>query len=122
MNKKNTKKFRKRLGDNEKILNPFCALFFLEDKSYFNKNGKKIKQDIFMGDFKGPIKFNTYNLTENKKIKINTARKYKKKLYHEELLCLIVERRVNKSKKYKSKILEIILKIIDKKLIFTEEV
>lgn len=54
MNKKNTKKFKKRLGDNEKILNPFNAVFLIEDK-----------YKILLGDNQHLKLIDTYKLNKN---------------------------------------------------------
>lgn len=122
MNKKNTKKFRKRLGDNEKILNPFNAVFLFEDKSYFNENGKKIKNNILIGDHQNPILFDTHNLNKNTVMLVEGKTTIKDRKVEKELKLRITERKVFKNRYFKTKVLHLYVKILDELFLGMEDI
>lgn len=112
MNKKNTKKFRKRLGDNEKILNPFNAVFLFEDKKSFNK---------FIGDYQQPILFDTYDLKKNTRIMVRGVFEENGKKIEKLLKLLITKREVFKNRYFKTKVLHLYVKILDELFLGMED-
>ena len=105
MNKKNTKKFRKRLGDNEKILNPFNAVFLFEDKT------KEI-----IKDYQQPILFDTYKLNKNTIMPLKLEIKVKDRIFKKLLKTIITKRKVFKNKCFETKILFLDVKILEEKI------
>lgn len=111
MNKKNTKKFKKRLGDNEKILNPFNTVFLIEDK-----------YKILLGDNQHPKLIDTYKLNKNVILLVYSELNVKDKKIKKLLGTIITKRKVVKNREYKTKILHLYVKILEEKIIGMEDI
>lgn len=121
MNKKNTKKFIKRLKRNEMIIDPIDSIWFYLDGSYFNENGKKINKTEFLSKIdENPI-FNSYRLKKGNGIITIGECESNGRLYKAETVFKITERKISRPKFSNLKILKLFVKIIDQNEIKTEK-